>query len=203
MKALILRKKRKKSMWRAKGPAGKPVAGGRGFALVELLIVIIIIGLLAGLLLPVLWRARSSARSAHCKSNLHQLYLALELYRNSNDGTYPHAARLPSLKLNDLPRIADVLAENAPNSRVFKCPSDKAGYFEREGSSYEYNTRLGGQQVLDGRFVDILGETRIPVFFDYEDFHGAGGTPGARNYIYVDGHVEGALAQQDVETEDE
>ena len=50
------------------------------FTLVELLVVVTVIGILAGLLIPGLARAKDSARSASCKSNLRQLGIALQLY---------------------------------------------------------------------------------------------------------------------------
>ncbi|NQT53744.1 type II secretion system protein, partial [bacterium] len=52
----------------------------KGFTLVELLVVIGIIALLAGILLPVLARATAQAKSARCKSRLGQLYKGLRMY---------------------------------------------------------------------------------------------------------------------------
>jgi prepilin-type processing-associated H-X9-DG protein/prepilin-type N-terminal cleavage/methylation domain-containing protein len=58
------------------------------FTLVELLVVLAIIALLVGLLLPTLNRVRASGRSAKCRSNLHQIALALRMYVDDNNA-YP------------------------------------------------------------------------------------------------------------------
>src|SRR5438132_4658012 len=67
-----------------------PPCGTNGFTLVELLVVIAIIAILAALLLPALSRAKTSAKSAACKSNLHQIGLALYFYAEEC-GAYPQA----------------------------------------------------------------------------------------------------------------
>ena len=56
------------------------------FTLVELLVVLAVIGILAGLLLPALARGRSSAQRIRCVANLHQLGLACQMYWDDHTG---------------------------------------------------------------------------------------------------------------------
>lgn len=85
----------------------------KGFTIIELLTVIGIILVLAGLLMPALGKARRISQRARCASNLHQIGIALHLYANDNDGNFPTRG---SWGMDLYPRYID-------NEQVFDCPS--------------------------------------------------------------------------------
>ncbi|MDX1933267.1 MAG: DUF1559 domain-containing protein [Capsulimonadales bacterium] len=62
----------------------------RAFTLIELLVVIAIIAILAAILFPVFAQAREKARQATCQSNLKQIGLAILMYAQDYDDTYPY-----------------------------------------------------------------------------------------------------------------
>jgi type II secretion system protein G len=80
-------------------PITAPREAERGFTLIELMIVVAIIAILAGILIPNFVNARAQAQTAACESNLRAIATALELYYADNQ-VYPaasNAAVQPSL----------------------------------------------------------------------------------------------------------
>ena len=189
-----------------RGGGGTGASGSQGqsgcsarvrFTLTELLVVMVVIALLAGLTIPVIGKAKGKAHAMHCQSNLRQLGVALRLYLNDSADVMPIVAAMPSLKLNDRPPLNEVLFSYVDGvEKVFRCSADSGDpvFFEREGSSYQFHAPLGGRRVTDAWLSKRFGDQNTPVMYDYEPFHGRAGTTGAANYLFADGHV-GVIAE--------
>jgi prepilin-type processing-associated H-X9-DG protein len=184
----------------------------------ELLVVLAILAVLAGLLLPALARSKANAQNAACLNNLRQLGIATRLYADDHQERLPSAEILPTQPIDPqhpLPRICDVLASyvsrtagtNTHRAPVFKCPADPKTRFAAEGSSYEWNAELNGRRMdetrTDSAFLllkpgDFSGgitnffltfpPETTPLLLDYDPFHPRPPKPG-KNVVFMDGHV--------------
>ena len=79
-----------------------PRREGKGFTLVELLVVIAVIALLLAILMPVLGRASKAARSARCKATLSQMFKGVRVYLNNYDEYFPLAWHTGGTLTDDL-----------------------------------------------------------------------------------------------------
>jgi prepilin-type N-terminal cleavage/methylation domain-containing protein/prepilin-type processing-associated H-X9-DG protein len=122
------------------------------FTLIEMMVVLVIIGLLAGLVLPTLSRAVGKARTIACLNNKRQLQLAWLVYPGDhNDRLVPHGLNIPappqpelglwwaqgfmnydggnSENTNTLLLVNSDYAQLGPytkNPAIYKCPEDKS-----------------------------------------------------------------------------
>jgi len=108
--------------------------GQTGFTLIELLVVIAVIGILAGILLPALARARESARRAACQNNMRQFGIIFSMYAGENEGDFPPAAPYGSVRSDGLssalfeaPQGSSIVPEYLTDTGIARCPSDAGG----------------------------------------------------------------------------
>ena len=138
------------------------------FTLIELLVVVAIIALLISITMPSLAAVRRSGRRAKCRSNLHQIGVAMQAYFSVHEDIFPCVAVLPSNEVNAAKAEGDRKAydplpvvlkkETYGNTELFACPSDEITddtqelrdigllpgrrYFDTETTSYEWNMFL-------------------------------------------------------------
>jgi prepilin-type N-terminal cleavage/methylation domain-containing protein len=94
----------------------------KGFTILELLIVVIIIGMLAGLILPVLSQAREKARRTTCINNLKQFSAAYEMYAEDYFEKFP-ADKEGLYNADGINRTTSIYPNYISSPKVFWCPS--------------------------------------------------------------------------------
>jgi prepilin-type N-terminal cleavage/methylation domain-containing protein/prepilin-type processing-associated H-X9-DG protein len=137
------------------------------FTLIELLVVLAIIAILAALLLPGLSRAKNAGLCAACKSNLHQIGIALHLYVGEY-GKYPAAAANDGsfTRTGYVLWDRNLLAFAANNRDLFICQANhqaqkwtnsNAYALQRPNSSYGYNMAGTGRYPTQGTSLGLDG----------------------------------------------
>jgi len=93
----------------------------RGFTLVELLVVISIIGLLAGLAVPAINGALKKAKSGACLANLRQIGLGLITYAaEGSGGTFPQSTGQDAAWATELGKYINTTTQSKKS--IFVCP---------------------------------------------------------------------------------
>jgi len=163
-----------------------------GFTLIELLVVIGIMAVLISILFPVIRRSRQQSQALACKSQLHDIGAAMQMYLNYNKGHYPLSPQLPSVNPNGYETVMKLLAPyNGSQPRIFHCPADEET-FQKENTSYFYYSELGITPIGQTFFYKVFkSASAVPMLWDAENFHG-GSVPF--NWLFADGHVDQFLS---------
>lgn len=125
------------------------------FTLIEMLTVVAIIGMLAGILLPAVMKARERGRQARCKNNLKQFAMSWQIYRDDNQGAYP-------------PWLSSLYPHFITSPEQYVCLSDRAQgeegakpkwmieMFDKEDRFQEsFDTKENNAMVARGRNASI------------------------------------------------
>jgi hypothetical protein len=130
------------------------------------------------------------------------------MYLDDYKNIMPEITNMPNIKPpitpNPIP-IFTVIGKYLGNMEALKCPADKGTvigtsffdssvqdkkdadcYFREQGSSYEYNTRLAGENIEESRLAKRFGLNEVFLLRDYSAFHGAPGKAGSVIYLYAD-----------------
>jgi len=185
---------------------------GRGFTIIEVLVVVAVVAILAGLLIPSLGKARQGARRAACRSNLKQIGVALQIYAAQNHQWLPSTSvgacthYIYAAGPYGLGRLYPKLLSDLG---VFFCP--EATYYSEHGlygvrgwgndmglpvaSSYYYRASLvvfqGFDQYTKGTYHALKHQALVMDYNIKYDIgkHNHGGT--YVNILFSDGHVVG------------
>lgn len=152
----------------------------RGFTLIELLVVIGIVGVLAGMLLPALSRAREKAHGISCMSNTKQLAVAWILYADDHQGRLAYnlggdaKSRTVALRTNvnwvnnvmtwdtadentNLLTITEAsLAPYASRAvKIYRCPSDRVLSGAQRDAGWQARIRSYSMNAMIGDAGDL------------------------------------------------
>ncbi len=180
------------------------------FSLMELLIVIAVISILAGLLLPALSATKSRALTAKCVSNKKQLQLAWLLYAHDHeDEMPPNGEVMPGPPQVDRPYwwaqgILDYSGSNSDNTNadllinpryaqlgeytkaadLYKCPADRSSVLT--AGSNRPRVRSVSMNVHVGRCIDCFGDH--PTHIGPKTISGLPNT--SKQFVFIDEHPD-------------
>jgi prepilin-type N-terminal cleavage/methylation domain-containing protein/prepilin-type processing-associated H-X9-DG protein len=152
-----------------------------GFTLVEMLVVIAIIAVLAGIGYPVTQSFIGKSREAACLDKLRALGVGLQQYLQDHGDKMPELEALRAAKTDDVPVLEVVLLPYLETAEAFQCPADQA-IFAKSGSSYLWNSTQNGLPASKLVFFGIKDRPdKIPLIIDKEAWH-----PHGTNFLFAD-----------------
>ncbi|KPJ52341.1 MAG: hypothetical protein AMS16_06470 [Planctomycetes bacterium DG_58] len=192
---------------------------GRGFTLIEVLVVIGVISLLMGLLLPAILRSKDVSNLTRCANNLRQIGVAFAVYLEESMYLYPPARVTNSKRYGDKdwvdlirPRMGigtlddgiklvdEYQGKNWSKYQQFDCPANTQSVSGGGRFDYGYNLNCEGRNANTVR-SDMIVVHCANHFAPKDATYGVSGrscNPGVHggldNYLFADGHVENSSA---------
>ena len=178
-------------------PQGEWCASRAAFSLIEMLVVLAILLILMTSYYSFGSRNHQKEQQKLCRANLEKIYVALQIYANEHDGTFPvvNGAKTSEEPLDVLvPRYtADTQSFICPGSKDDPLPSGES--FRNHKISYAYFMgRLSSQSqepLMSDRLVDTSPKNAGQIIFSTDgkppgnNHHKYGG-----NFLFCDGRTE-------------
>jgi prepilin-type N-terminal cleavage/methylation domain-containing protein len=147
----------------------KGVRGRPGFTMVELLTVIAIIAILAGILFPVFATVRRNVHKATCTTNLHSIAQGLKMYKDDH-GAYPEA--LYEI-LDNGNKVSFLYPQYVKTREVFRCPL----------APHQINSNVAPPRPLFPVPNDGFRKDRDRVYPVWDSYDGQFEPPNSQNYV--------------------
>jgi prepilin-type processing-associated H-X9-DG protein len=151
------------------------------FTIVELMVVVALIAILAGILLPALSQARQRANAIFCLNNTRQLVVAWDLYATDNNGRFAYnfggtgdrgLSGLPRTFANwvnnvltwdlesDNTNVASVTEASlgpytAKSAKIYRCPMDDALSYVQQNARWKQRVRSYSMNAMVGDAGDL------------------------------------------------
>lgn len=199
---------------------------GRGFTLVELLIVIAIVAIFAAVILAVFPKGLGMARRAACVSNVRQIVAAASMYAHDHDRRLVPAITRGAPAPDRGYTWCVLLQPYMENEQILICPNDAEpqatpGYVCLPHSyglnyRYTYNTAFGWSPgALTSRLTNVDQHSTAILAFELDDSAPDPGGSYIRHRLsrvkarhegravfgFLDGHAEALLPEQTVQPE--
>ena len=185
----------------------------RGFTVIELLVVVVILGVLFAILLPVLLRAKASARRAVCVTQLEQIAKATRMYADDYDRVIV-PARTAVAGMGRGITWCVILQTYLKSDKILICPDDDNPLPTKDSvclpHSYGINYALAfnslwGPAPFTTSIAHVQRVSDIILFFDMKGSVAEMGSSYTAhrlgrvdfrhneigNFAYLDGHVKG------------
>lgn len=170
-----------------------------GFTLIEVLVVVAIIAILAGILLPVLSRARESARRVVCMSNLKQIGMAAGM-RAMDYGFRPSEEYYGNMIRDASGEYVGIglFYSRLGNPEIYGCPSSNYAKPAQVRETYESGGAVESAYVYRPNLKNLTGQLMAFLMdFNLADVNKYNHRGEFVNILFSDGHVVGTPNSDD------